>query len=144
MSFTDRDSIGSASAGSKQPRPLSPFMNYRWQYTNTLSILHRLTGCALSIGLLLFIYWLNAAAAGVDAYTQAQAVFAHPLIKALLIAFSLSFFFHLLNGVRHLLWDVGFGFEKKTARASGWIAFIGAIVVTISFWFLVLSRVGAA
>jgi succinate dehydrogenase / fumarate reductase cytochrome b subunit len=133
------------STGSKHPRPLSPFLTvYRWQYTMALSILHRVTGCALSVGLLLFVYWLAAAATGTAAYAQAQGVFAHPLVKVLLIIFSFSFFYHLLNGVRHLVWDAGFGFEKATARASGWIAFLGAIVVTAFFWFLVFSRGGAA
>jgi succinate dehydrogenase / fumarate reductase cytochrome b subunit len=57
-----------------------------------------------------------------------------------LIGFSFSFFYHLLNGVRHLVWDVGHGFEKKTARMSGWIAFLGGVVLTAYFWFLILGR----
>lgn len=127
----------------KHPRPLSPFMSYRWQYTNTLSILHRATGCALSIGLLLFVYWLVAAASGADAYARAQGVFAHPLTRLVLVGFSFAFFYHLLNGVRHLVWDTGHGFEKKTARASGWLAFIGSLVLTAFLWFL-LVRGGVA
>ena len=131
--------------GSKypHPRPLSPFMNYRWQYTNTLSILNRLTGLGLSVGLLLFVYWLIAAASGPDAYAHARNVFSHPLAIAALVAFSFSFFYHLLNGVRHLVWDAGYGFEKSTARKSGWVAFLGSIVVTLFFWFLVFSSRGA-
>jgi len=120
-------------------RPLSPFMMYRWQYTNTLSILHRVTGCALSVGLLLFVYWLVAAAGGAEAYADAQAVFANPLVKALLVGFSFAFFYHLLNGVRHLVWDTGHGFEKKQARLSGWVAFLGAVALTALLW-IVLSR----
>ena len=136
--------------GTKHPRPLSPFLFghrgllYRWQYTMALSILHRVAGCALSVGLLLFVYWLAAAASGAEDYVRAQAVFAHPVIRLLLIAFSLAFFYHLLNGVRHLVWDAGFGFEKKTARASGWLAFIGSIVVTAMFWVLLLANRGGA
>ena len=126
-----------ASAGTPYVRPLSPFMSYRWQYTNTLSILNRITGLALSAGFVLFVYWLGAAAAGEEAYAKAQAVFAHPLVKVLLAAFSFSFFYHLLNGVRHLVWDAGYGYEKSTARLSGWIAFLGSIVTTAFFWFLV-------
>jgi succinate dehydrogenase / fumarate reductase cytochrome b subunit len=124
----------------KYERPLSPFMMYRWQYTNTLSILHRATGCALSVGLLLFVYWLVAAASGAEAYANAQAVFAHPLIKALLVGFSFAFFYHLLNGVRHLAWDTGHGFEKKKARMSGWVAFLGAVALTALFWFVLVRR----
>jgi succinate dehydrogenase / fumarate reductase cytochrome b subunit len=124
----------------KYERPLSPFMMYRWQYTNTLSILHRVTGCALSVGALLFVYWLVAAASGPEAYADAQGVFAHPLIKLLLVGFSFAFFYHLLNGVRHLAWDTGHGFEKKQARTSGWIAFLGAVVLTALLWFLLVRR----
>lgn len=115
---------------------------YRWQYTMALSILHRVTGCAISVGMLLFVYWLIAAASGAEAYARAQVVFAHPLTRIALIGFSFAFFYHLVNGVRHLVWDAGHGFEKKVARTSGWVAFLGAVVVTIFFWFLVLR--GAA
>lgn len=123
-------------------RPLSPFLSYRWQYTMALSFLHRATGCAMSVGLLLLTGWLVAAATGADAYAKAQQCFAHPVVRVLLIGFSFSFFYHLLNGVRHLVWDVGHGFEKKTARMSGWIAFLGAVVLTAYFWFLVVGRNG--
>lgn len=127
---------------SKYQRPLSPFLLYRWQYTMALSILHRVTGCAISVGLLLFVYWLIAAASGAEAYARAQVVFAHPLIRVALLGFSFAFFYHLLNGARHLVWDAGHGFEKKVARASGWIAFLGAVALTAFFWFLILR--GAA
>lgn len=124
----------------KYERPLSPFMMYRWQYTNTLSILHRVTGCALSVGTLLFVYWLVAAASGAEAYANAQAVFAHPLTRVLLVGFSFAFFYHLLNGVRHLVWDTGHGFEKAKARASGWVAFLGAVALTVVFWVVIVRR----
>lgn len=127
----------------KHPRPLSPFWIYRWQYTNTLSILNRITGCALSVGLLLFVYWLVAAASGEAAYARAQAFFAHPVTKLVLFGFSFAFFFHLMNGVRHLVWDTGHGLERRAARMSGWVAFIGSVVLTLFFWALVL-RGGAA
>jgi len=132
------------SSPTRYVRPLSPFLSYRWQYTMALSFLHRMTGCAMSVGLLLLTYWLVAAATGADAYAKAQQCFAHPLVRVLLIGFSFSFFYHLLNGVRHLVWDVGHGFEKKTARMSGWVAFLGAVVLTAYFWFLVLGRTGGA
>ena len=123
----------------KHPQPLSPFLNYRWQYTMALSFLHRLTGCALSVGLLLFVYWLVSAASGAEAYEQALRVLGHPLGRTLLFGFSFAFFYHLMNGVRHLVWDSGHGFEKRTARTSGWIAFLGAIGLTLFFWFLLLQ-----
>ncbi len=123
----------------KFERPLSPFMMYRWQYTNTLSILHRVCGCALTVGLLLFVYWLVAVASGPEAYASAQAVFAHPLTRVLLVGFTFAFFYHLLNGIRHLVWDAGHGFEKPTARKSGWLVFIGGVVLTVLFWVLLVS-----
>jgi succinate dehydrogenase / fumarate reductase, cytochrome b subunit len=128
----------------KHPRPMSPFWIYKFQYTMALSILHRITGCALSFGLLLFVYWLVALATGESAYATAQTVFAHPLTKVVLFGFSFAFFYHLMNGVRHLTWDTGHGLERKSARTSGWVAFIGAIVLTIFFWVLALRLLGGA
>ena len=119
-------------------------MNYRWQYTNTLSILHRLTGLFLTIGLIAFVYWLAALAAGPESYTRAQAVLSSPIGMLTLIAWSLSFFFHFLNGIRHLFWDVGYGFELKVARKTGWAAFIGAIVLTVLFWGAMAVQMGGA
>jgi succinate dehydrogenase / fumarate reductase cytochrome b subunit len=125
---------------------LSPHLQiYRWQYTMTLSILHRATGIALSVGLLLLIGWLVAVASGAESYEHAKSVFAHPVIKVLLFAFSFSFFYHLANGVRHLVWDMGYGLERHSARTSGWVAFLAAVAVTVVFWVLVFSRfMGAA
>jgi succinate dehydrogenase / fumarate reductase cytochrome b subunit len=128
---------------SRSARPLSPHLQiYRWQYTMALSILHRVTGCALSAGLLLFVYWLAALASGPQSYERALSVFDHPLMKMVLVGFSFAFFYHLANGVRHLVWDTGHGLERKTARTSGWVAFIGAIACTALFWFAALQRFG--
>jgi succinate dehydrogenase / fumarate reductase cytochrome b subunit len=122
-------------------RPLSPHLQvYRWQYTMTLSVLHRGTGCALSVGLILFVYWLAALAGGEAAYAEARAFFAHPLMQTVLAGFSFAFFYHFMNGIRHLMWDTGHGLERRSARLSGWIAFIAAVVCTVLFWVLVLLR----
>jgi len=109
-----------------------------------LSILNRVTGCALSVGMLLFVYWLVAAATGQAAYETAHSFFGHPLVRVLLIGFSLAFFYHLLNGVRHMTWDTGHGLERKPARLSGWIVFLGSIVTTALFWLLILRNGGGA
>ena len=128
---------------STRRRPLSPFLTvYRWQYTMALSILHRVTGCALSVGLLLLVYWLVAAASGAGAYETARHFFAHPLVRILLIGFSFAFFYHLLNGARHMTWDTGHGLERKAARLSGWIVFLGAIATTALFWVLLWRAYG--
>ena len=122
-------------------RPLSPHLQvYRWQYTMALSILHRATGCALSVGLILFVYWLAALAGGEAAYARALEVFAHPLTQIALVGFSFAFFYHFMNGIRHLMWDTGHGLERRSARLSGWIAFVAAVLCTLAFWALVLTR----
>jgi succinate dehydrogenase / fumarate reductase cytochrome b subunit len=121
-------------------RPLSPHLQvYRWQIGNTLSILHRLTGIALAFGLLALTYWLVSLASGIDAYAAAARVFASPVGLSALIGWTFAFFYHLLNGVRHLFWDVGWGFERTQRHVSGWLAVVGAVVATLCLWAL-LSR----
>jgi succinate dehydrogenase / fumarate reductase cytochrome b subunit len=128
----------------KRERPLSPFMHYRWQYTNTLSILHRLTGLFLAVGLVALVCWLVALAGGPEQYAGTQAALSSPLGTLALVAWSLSFFYHFLNGIRHLFWDAGHGFELKVARQTGWATFIGAIVLTAIFWTVLAVQLGGA
>ena len=121
-------------------RPLSPHLTaYKWTVASSLSILHRATGVALSAGALALIAWIVGAAAGADAYGEVVAVLAGPLGLLLLAAFSASFFFHLGNGIRHLAWDAGFGFDKAIARRTGWITLIIAVVLTLLYWLGALS-----
>lgn len=115
-------------------RPLSPFMHYRWQYTNTLSILHRITGILLSVCFFVLVYWLAAAGAGPARYADALATIGSPFVQLLLIGGLFSFCYHLLNGIRHLFWDAGYGFELPVARKTGWAAAIGAVVLTVVLW----------
>jgi len=133
------------STTTNKARPLSPHIGiYRWQYTMTLSILNRATGLALAVGLLLFVYWLVALASGADAYARAQIVFAHPLTRIAVIGFSLAFFYHLANGVRHLVWDTGRALERRSARVSGWIAVGFTVAATVAFWAVALDRFGGS
>ena len=125
-------------------RPLSPFMHYRWQYTNTLSILHRLTGVFMSLGLLLLVYWLVAAATGIEAYDAALNLFSMAVVKVALFLWMLSFYYHFFNGIRHLCWDIGWGFERSVARKSGWLVFISAIVLSILTWMCLSLRIYAS
>jgi succinate dehydrogenase cytochrome b subunit len=125
-------------------RPLSPFMHYRWQYTNTLSILHRITGALLSVCFFLLVYWLAAAAAGPERYAKAMILLGSPLVKLLLAGGLLSFCYHLLNGVRHLFWDAGYGFELPVARKSGWVVAVGSVVLTLVLWFALGAHLGGA
>ena len=110
-------------------RPLSPFLHYRWQYTNTSSILHRLTGIALSVGFLLFVYWITAIPRGPDAYARAVRLLSHPFLKGLLGILLTAFAYHFCNGIRHLLWDAGVGLERRKARRSAWIVVAGTFLI---------------
>jgi succinate dehydrogenase / fumarate reductase cytochrome b subunit len=113
-------------------RPTSPHLQvYRWQIGNTLSILHRLTGAVLALGLIALSYWLVALASGPGSYASALRLLASPIGLLVLFGWTFSFAFHLLNGVRHLFWDAGKGFERKARHASGWFAVLGAIALTL-------------
>lgn len=104
----------------------------------TLSILHRATGVAMAVGLLVLAAWLASAAAGPVEYERFVELMSTLVGRLLLIGWSFAFFFHLGNGVRHLVWDTGRGFEKHQANASAWFVLIAAIVVTVAFWVAVL------
>jgi succinate dehydrogenase / fumarate reductase, cytochrome b subunit len=119
-------------------RPLSPHVwLYRWQIGNSLSILHRLTGVALAVGLLALCYWLVSLAGGEPSYVAAAKLFAAPAGQLLLVGWTFAFLYHLLNGVRHLFWDVGYGFERTQRHVSGWFALLGALVLTLCVWGLI-------
>ena len=120
-------------------RPLSPYWIYRWQITMWLSSLHRITGLLLSAGAFALTVWLIAIAGGPQSYAEVQPVFASGGFKVLLVAWTFCFFLHLANGVRHLAWDVGAGFDPKTIRASGWTVIVAAVVATAGFsWLAIL------
>jgi succinate dehydrogenase / fumarate reductase cytochrome b subunit len=121
-------------------RPLSPFMFptwYRFQITSALSILHRLTGIALTVGSMLLAWWLIAVAAGGEVFAATHAVLASPIGILLLFLWSVAFFSHLCNGIRHLAWDVGWGFEIRQARLSGYAVLAATAVLTVVAWLLV-------
>ena len=119
----------------KRERPLSPHLQiYRPQLTSVLSITHRATGLALILGTLVLVYWLLAAASGADAYASAQALLGSWLGRIVLLGFSFALFYHLCNGIRHLFWDAGLGFELKTAYASGHAVIIASISLTVIAW----------
>jgi len=129
---------------SQLSRPLSPHLAvYRWQISNTLSILHRATGVGLAFGALVLVAWLLAVAAGQAAYTTANGILGSLPGQLALMAWTFSFFYHLCNGIRHLAWDAGHGFEKSAARKSGRFVVGAAIALTVLFWILALTRVAA-
>lgn len=116
-------------------RPISPHLFiYRWPMTMTVSILHRVTGMTLSVGLVVFVAWLLAAAAGPDAYAQFAAVLGSVPGRIFLVLWTATLFFHLANGVRHLFWDLGMGFEIPQANATGWTVIASTFVLTLAYW----------
>ena len=122
---------------SNSDRPLSPHLSvYRWPVTMTLSILHRVTGVALSVGLVVFAAWLVSAAAGAAEYERIVALMSTTIGQLTLFAWCFAFFFHFANGIRHLVWDWGFGFEKRQANASGWFVLVAAVAMSGAFWVL--------
>ena len=127
----------------QRERPLSPFLHYRWQYTNTLSILHRVTGVLLSLGFFVLVYWLAAVAGGSARYTDAVALLGSLPLQVVLFGLLSAFCYHLLNGVRHLFFDAGRGFELATARKSARFVSIGAVVLALVFWFVLRSSLGS-
>jgi len=116
-------------------RPISPHLQvYRPQLTSVLSILHRITGVALAVGTILLVYWLIAAASGPEAFASAEALIGSWLGRILLFGWTIALYFHLSNGIRHLFWDAGFGFELKTVYASGWtVVALAAVLTLVSF-----------
>lgn len=116
-------------------RPLSPHLQvYRWPVTMLLSILHRITGVALSCGLVVLVLWLLLVAAGPEQYQYFRSAMSTPFGIALLIGWTFAFLLHLANGLRHLVWDTGRGFEIRDANASAWAALIGAGLLTALIW----------
>jgi succinate dehydrogenase / fumarate reductase cytochrome b subunit len=126
-------------------RPLSPHLSvYRFEYTMALSITHRIMGVALSVGLPLLAYWLWSVAAGPAAYDRAVRLFSNLFVKLLVAGWIWAFVYHFSNGIRHLVWDTGHGFEKKQARTSGLIVVVAAVAIYLTLlWFLFGSHRGA-
>jgi succinate dehydrogenase cytochrome b subunit len=111
-------------------RPLSPHLQiYRWPITMAASITHRATGIALAAGTLLLTWWLIAAASGAAAYGSFMAAATHPIGKVVLFGFLWSLSFHLLNGVRHLFWDIGYGFHVPTAKLTAALVYAGSLIL---------------
>ena len=118
-------------------RPLSPHLQiYKMQQITTLlSLAHRSTGIVLALGTVLLVYWLVTIAAGEQAYAALQACFSHWLAQLALIGWTFCLFYHLCNGIRHLFWDMGKGFELSTVYKSGTVVVIVATLLTIaSVW----------
>lgn len=121
-------------------RPISPHLQiWRWHATMASSIFHRATGTANYVGAVLLTVWLVLLASGPDAYAVFETLMTGPLgilVKLALFGFTLSLVYHLMNGVRHLVWDMGKGFDPKGSNTRSIAIIIGSIVVTVAIWVL--------
>ena len=117
--------------------PLSPHLQiYRWHISSLLSITHRVSGVINLIALILIFFWLVVLSLGQSNYELFLLIINSFFGKFILIGFAWSMSFHLLSGIRHLIWDIGYGFEIKTANISGIIVIISSLFLTIIFWLL--------
>ena len=115
--------------------PLSPHLQiYRWHISSLLSITHRISGVINLLALILIFFWLTALSLGENNYESFLLIINSFFGKFILIGFTWSMIFHSLSGVRHLIWDLGYGFEIKTANISGIIVIISSLALTIIFW----------
>ena len=115
--------------------PLSPHLQiYRWHISSLLSIIHRISGVINLLALILIFFWLIVLSFGESNYELFLISINSFFGKFILIGFTWSMIFHLLSGIRHLVWDFGYGFEIKTANISGIIVIIFSLVLTIIFW----------
>ena len=128
-----------------QQRPLSPHLQiYKRQITSVLSIMHRATGVFLALGAFVLMAWLLSSAGDGDSFTRFQACAGSVPGKIALLAFAAALVYHFLNGIRHLLWDVGWGFEIPQVYASGYVVVGLTVVITAAIAFVALNAGGAA
>ncbi|HXR93034.1 MAG TPA: succinate dehydrogenase, cytochrome b556 subunit [Steroidobacteraceae bacterium] len=118
-------------------RPLSPHWQvYKFKYTLTTSFLNRVTGVVLSLGLIVLAYWLMAVASGGRAYTQALAVLSTLILKLLYAALLISFCYHLVAGIRHLIWDTGRYMERaQSKRSAAIISVVSVLLMVVCLYF---------
>ena len=131
--------VGRRSDGSTVRRPLSPHLQVydMLQLTSALSISGRITGAAWVLGLVVLVWWLVAAASGPSAFARVQWFLSSWLGLLGLFGMTAAAWFHTLNGVRHLFWDAGYGYDIPTTYRSGHMVLVGTVVLTLSTWIIV-------
>lgn len=121
-------------------RPLSPHLQvYKPQLTSMLSIMHRGTGIALAVGTLMLSCWILSLASGPAAYDEFAGFAGSWFGQFLLLGWTFSLFYHLANGIRHLLWDAGWGLDIDAAYTSGYMVIAASVVLTVATWFIALT-----
>lgn len=124
-------------------QPLSPHLGiYRWQLTMSLSILHRATGIALAVGAILLVSWIGSASDGPGSFVKMQWFLASPVGLILMFGWTVALFYHLCNGIRHLMWDTGRGLDLKSVYATGYAVLAATAALTIIAWAVGISRWG--
>ncbi|MBM3543684.1 MAG: succinate dehydrogenase, cytochrome b556 subunit [Alphaproteobacteria bacterium] len=129
---------------SQAERPLSPHLQiYRPMLTMMMSIAHRISGAANAVGFLLLTWWLVAIASGPEAYATVSQFFGSIAGRTLLFLFSWALIHHMLGGIRHLIWDTGYGLDKTSIEVFAWATIIGSIALTVLLWFAGYWLMGA-
>lgn len=124
-------------------RPMSPHLQvWRWHITMWTSILHRASGVALYVGALIAAAWAVSLASGPEAYATFKAVLGSPLGKLVMFGLTLAVFYHLANGIRHVVWDLGHGLDVKTANATAVLVFAFTVAATVAVW-IIAAMTGA-
>ena len=125
-------------------RPLSPHLSvYKFKYTLLSSILNRFTGLGLTAAMLPLAYWLMALASGPESYASAVVVLSHPVFKLIFAGVAFAFAYHLVAGIRHLVWDTGRGLEKHQSQKSAWLVGVLSVLLTIALIAWAASRMGS-
>ena len=123
-------------------RPLSPHLQiYKPQITSVLSILHRGTGIILSIGSVILVLWIVALTLGEGTYLMYSNIINNWFSKLIIFGFTFALFYHLSNGIRHLFWDAGYGYDLNHAYISGVSVIISSLLLTSMTWLIVYLRV---
>ena len=118
-------------------RPLSPHLQiYRPMLSTAMSIFHRITGVALSLGMVLLVWWFMAAATSDDYFNFVNGLFAHWLGRLVLFGFTWALMHHILGGLRHFIWDTGRGFALDKVEWLARANLIGSILLTLLVWFI--------
>lgn len=124
-------------------RPLSPHLGiYRWQVTMLASITHRATGLALMVGAVALAWWLVSVSNGPEGYESFMSIANTPIGWLVLFGFTWSLAFHMLNGIRHLAWDLGYGFNKVTATQTGSLVYVLSVVIAVGLFAFVWTGHG--
>jgi succinate dehydrogenase / fumarate reductase, cytochrome b subunit len=125
-------------------RPLSPFLIYRWPLPMAMSIAHRISGAGLYFGMLLVAWWLIAAASGPNAYAAVAAFMSSFIGRLILLGYTWALLHHMLGGLRHFAWDLGYGFSVQEREWLSLATLVGSVGLTVVLWIIGFLVMGGA